>query len=156
MVIYQRNRKEMFRAAYRVLGDHSLAEDALQEAFLAIAQRIDRIRDPESRETMGLCCSVAKNKAVDLLRKVSREVAVPPEDIEASCLAEEDHVAYTLALLPQELRDVLLLRYDCGYSAAEIGKFLGLSASQVRRRITEAKKRLYGSPDGGESNETRQ
>ncbi len=156
MVIYQRNRKEMFRAAYRVLGDHSLAEDALQEAFLAIAQRIDRIRDPESRETRGLCCSVARNKAVDPLRKVSREVAVPPEDIEASCLAEEDHVAYTLALLPQELRDVLLLRYDCGCSASEIGKFLGLSASQVRRRIAKAKKQLYDNLKGGKSDDVRQ
>lgn len=153
MIIYQRNRNAMYKAASIVLHDHALAEDALQEAFLAIARRIDRIRDPESQETRALCCLIVRNRAVEMLRRNSREVPVAPEELDAGSISGENSLAEAMAGLPAELRDVLLLRYDCGYRASEIGKFLGLSVSQVRRRITKAKKQLYNGLNRGDTDE---
>ena len=67
---------------YSVLNDEELAKDAFQEAFLSIAQNIERInRDPE--KTKRFIKKVAKNAAVTIYRKykVIRKNELPlPDD----------------------------------------------------------------------------
>ena len=147
MRIYYHNRKEMSRVAKKILRDDALVEDALQEAFLAIKDQIELIQDPESHKTRSLCRAIVRNKAVDLLRHIKHEIPSSPEDfdkiyIDESQLSEEFNLSNALAALPEELRDILLLRYDNGYSTSEIAKYLGMSVAQVYRRIKAAKELL--------------
>ena len=43
--LYERYRKLMHYAAKRILGDDSLAEEAVQEAFLRIAKNFGKVSD---------------------------------------------------------------------------------------------------------------
>ena len=142
MRLYFHNQGLMYSVAKRILRSDALAEDALQEAFFAIARNIEKVHDPESPQTRGFCVVIARNMALTLLRKQQREIPTDWEDMQTVPAPGDDGLADAMAALPQELRDILLLRYDSGYSTAEIGKLMGLSSAQVRRRITKAKEQL--------------
>ena len=51
-------------------------------------------------------------------------------------------LAGAMAALPPRYREVLLLRFYNGYSAGEIGVFLGTTAENVRQIIARAKRKL--------------
>ena len=54
-----------------------------------------------------------------------------------------DHgLADAMAKLPVQYRQVLLLRYDSGYSVREIGKLFGKSAAAVQKMIERGKAEL--------------
>lgn len=47
-----------------------------------------------------------------------------------------------MAALPPRYREVLLLRYDCGYSNTEISNILDMTDANVRKVIQRAKEKL--------------
>ncbi len=47
-----------------------------------------------------------------------------------------------MARLPDGYRSVLLLKYDNGYSTAEIASMLGLTEENVKKRLQRARKKL--------------
>ncbi len=51
-------------------------------------------------------------------------------------------MADVLAELPAHYREILLLRYDNGYSVVELAQILGMTQSGVRKLIGRAKKKL--------------
>ena len=83
--IYQHHHGLVYRAAYRVTGDASDAEDVLQTVFLRLARRA-----PEADGVRGLesyLYRAAVNTALDVMRGKARKAAVPLE--EAPQLASE-------------------------------------------------------------------
>ena len=70
------------------------------------------------------------------------------DDLELGSVKEIESVehASTLALamatLPAKYREVLLLRYDNGFSEAEIANILSMSLANVHKTIQRAKKKL--------------
>ncbi len=52
--------------------------------------------------------------------------------------------------LPPRYRSVLLLRYDCGYSNAEIANILDTTEPNVRKLIQRAKEKLSAALSGME------
>ena len=47
-----------------------------------------------------------------------------------------------MAALPARFREVLLLKYDCGYSDAEIAAFCGMTEANVKKTVQRAKTKL--------------
>ena len=72
----------------------------------------------------------------------------PAAEIER--LAERDTLAAAIASLPPRYRSVLLLRYDCGYSNAEIANILDTTEPNVRKLIQRAKEKLSAALSGME------
>ena len=60
-----------------------------------------------------------------------------------------DDLAQAMAKLPRRYQDILLLRYDNGYSTRELAKMLGMSYAAVRKLLWRAKEALRESlPEG--------
>ncbi len=130
-------------AARQILGSESLAEDAVQEAFLRLV-RHPRLYDPR-RPFSHWFYTVLRNACRDHLRRrtkraeVERRGAVPERD---GPPAEGVDIRVLLERLPEEEKPVLLLRLQGGLSFEEIGGFLGISLEAAKKRAQRGLRRL--------------
>ena len=125
--------------AVRITGDVESARDVVQETFLALCKQ--RREDVEARVAEWLY-SVARNEAMDVLRKDGRMSAEDVDRVEhasadASPAAELEtreegsRVLAVLAHLPAKQREVLRLKFQAGLSYKEIAKVTGHSIGNV-------------------------
>ena len=125
--------------AVRITGDVESARDVVQETFLALCKQ--RRGDVEARVAEWLY-SVARNEAMDVLRKDGRMCADKAVEIDqvsndASPAAELEvreegsRVLAVLAHLPAKQREVLRLKFQAGLSYKEIAKVTGHSIGNV-------------------------
>ena len=72
----------MFHVARQILPNEQDAEDAVQEAFLAIAKNFSKIFAVDSPKTKAFVVIVTESKAIDIARKNARQgQQVPLEDL---------------------------------------------------------------------------
>ena len=143
--IYYTYRGLMFHIAKSIVRQEQDAEDAVHEAFIKIARNINKISDPLSPKTRAYVVQIVENTAIDQLRKKRRHVdEVPLEDHLGVSLeySGENRVVKEILSLPAYDREVLLLRYDMGYSVRETAQILGISYVATRKREQRAKRRL--------------
>ena len=142
-VLYRRYLDRVYGYAFYQLGDHHDAEDATERTFLAALRAIGRYRDRGSTFRAWLF-RIAHNCVANVHRSRSRRRTEPmpadppwsaPDADPAGLLhrAEELHaVMRAVGGLPDDRRQVVLLRFVDGLSAAEIGEVLGRSPGAVR------------------------
>ena len=146
--IYNRYKNLLFNLSKEILKDSSLAEDAVHETFLRIAESLEKIEDVESQKTKGFLITITKNIAKTMLSKSKKHISLNfAENVfEAKSDVEEEldakWLAQKIALLPEEYRDVLLLQYRYGCTGDALGKMLGISSSAARKRLQRARKKL--------------
>ena len=143
--IYERYRNLMYYVAYRILRNPQDAEDAVHQAFVSIIQNIQKFVQIDCPETRSFIVLMTERKAIDLIRIRHSEKILPLNEdwVGLEIPAPGDHgLADALAKLPARYREVLLLRFDNGYSARELAKMLGLTESGVRKLIGRAKDAL--------------
>ena len=103
--------KKLYAVAVRVLGDRTAAEDAVQQTWLQLIRRWDRVSGLAWSETEGYLVTAVKNVAVDMLRKERREEALPEDwDPPAPETGETDY-RYLVSLiraLPESYRREML------------------------------------------------
>jgi RNA polymerase sigma-70 factor (ECF subfamily) len=143
--LYDRFGARLYGIAHRILRDPSLAEDALQEAFVKIwrnAARFDRARG----SALGWVVIIVRRAAFDLRpREAIAELAdLPDEQPETAML--DPGLARALDALPANQRKALLLMYVHGLThnelAAAMDAPLGTVKSWVRRASAALKDRL--------------
>lgn len=66
--VYRLYQPRMLRLAYRLLRNAQDAEDAVQDAFLSVANHLDQFSKPESPKTRGYIMVITERKAIDILR----------------------------------------------------------------------------------------
>lgn len=143
--IYERYRNLMYHVAYRILRNPQDAEDAVHQAFVSIIQNIHKFVQIDCPETRSFIVLMTERKAIDLIRIRHSEKILPLNEdlVGLEIPAPGDHgLADALAKLPARYREVLLLRFDNGYSTRELAKMLGLTESGVRKLIGRAKEAL--------------
>ena len=153
--LYDRYGKIAYGLALRVLRDTALAEDAVQEAFLAVwrqAATFDRSRGVASSWILTL----VHRRAVDLVRsqvrfnafpdqlELTEPQAVVDEGLDADVVLREaqGEVQAALATLSRAEREVLGLAYWCGLTQSEIATALGIPCGTVKSRTFSALARL--------------
>lgn len=143
--IYYTYRGLMFHIAKSILRQEQDAEDAVHEAFIKIAKNILKISEPVCPKTRVYVVQVVESTSIDIWRKRRRRVeTVPLEEyvgIQSNYHGDNRVVAEILAL-PAHDREVLLLRYDQGFSVRETANLLGISETAVRKREQRAKNHL--------------
>lgn len=152
--------KTVYNLALRTLGNREDAEDVTQEAFLKAYRSLDSFRG-DSKFSVWLY-RIVSNLCLDLLRsrqrKPTQSLTVEDDDGEIGELEISDEhfspeklldrkltresVQRGLAALPDDARQILLLRELQGMSYEEIGQALGLEPGTVKSRIFRARKRL--------------
>ena len=141
-VLYRRYLDPVYGYCFYLLGDHHDAEDVTERAFLAALAAIDRFRDEGSTFRAWLF-RIAHNQLANALRGRGRRRTTPLDAVaepsgggdpaaEVDRADEARRVRRALARLADDRRQVLVLRFVDGLTAAEIGAVLGRSAAAVR------------------------
>lgn len=137
----------------RMLGNAEEAEEASQETMVRVLQGLERFNGRYALQPW--VARIATNVSLDILRTRSRRPQIsdtPLSEVRAAGdsdvldpdavvdrLLEQERVNRILAELPSHHRDALVLREYEGLSHEEIGRALGMSASQVKALIHRAK-----------------
>lgn len=147
----------LFAIAYRVLRDHALAEDALQQTLATIWTELPRLRDPDRFEAWGYRLIVRASVAQSRLeRRGASVVHVLPDDADATTangpddferIADRDQLERGFRRLTPDQRAVLVLQYYNGLSLAEIADVLGIPVGTAGSRIHHASRALRAALD---------
>lgn len=78
--LYRRTSGTLHGICLRMLHDHGVAEEILQDAYINVWKRADRF-DPARASAMTWLVTLARNKAIDHLRKHHEVVLNDPEHI---------------------------------------------------------------------------
>lgn len=143
--LYLEYRGLMFHVANKILHNEQDAEDMVHQAFLKVAENIEKIGDPKCPKTQGYIVTIVENKAIDLYRRrQKRQVVELSDELPGiSAVYEGENVLAACVLkLPARYREVILLRYFQGYSVKEVAAILGLSLSAASKLDQRAKNRL--------------
>lgn len=135
----------MFHVARQILPNEQDAEDAVQEAFLAIAKNFSKIFAVDSPKTKAFVVIVTESKAIDIARKNARQgQQVPLEDLPGLSVQTqgEDGLTQCILRLPARYRAWIQLHYAQGYTAEETAEILGLSKEAGYKLGQRAKQRL--------------
>ena len=157
MDLYQ---KQVYNLALRTVGNPEDAADMTQEAFLRAYRAIGSFRG-DSKLSVWLY-RLTQNVCIDFLRSKGRKPTVsltveneadevqeldvaddrfdPEEQYQRKAL--RDAVRRGLMALPEEYREILILREINGLSYAEIGERLQLEEGTVKSRLVRARKKL--------------
>ncbi|MCI8431141.1 MAG: sigma-70 family RNA polymerase sigma factor [Lachnospiraceae bacterium] len=150
--VYEQYRHFMWYVANQKLQDEHLAEDAVQEAFLALTRHLDQIEDVHSPRTKKFLATVVRSKAVDILRRLKPEEELneqlsktqAEEDVLEQFLTRENynHLVSCILELDDRYRVVFEYKYIYHMGDAQIGDILGISAKNVNIRYFRARKKL--------------
>jgi RNA polymerase sigma factor (sigma-70 family) len=151
--LYDRYGRVAYGLALRVLRDPALAEDALQEAFLAVWRTAPRFV-PERSKASTWILTLVHRRAVDLVRSQERRRGEPleallqgratadPADEAAWLELERARVQDALRKLPDQQREALELAYYGGFTQSELAERLGEPLGTIKSRMFNGLSRL--------------
>ena len=143
--IYLEYRDTMYAVAYKILHNESDAEDAVHQAFVKVAENIQKINEAKCPKTKSFVVTIVENRAIDVYRRKNRHPSVPFNETHVGIAVEPagtDGLAACIARLPARYRQVILLKYRHGYSIKEIAQILGISLSNASKLEQRAKAKL--------------
>jgi RNA polymerase sigma factor (sigma-70 family) len=144
--VYRLFRREVYRLAYRHLGDHSASEDVVQDSFVRLAQ----YRSGTVANLGGMLRTIAQNLIVDQTRfhkRRAEEVLPDGADVAAETPSQEqvllqrermEQVSELLARMPEQRRQVFIMRRLHGMSAKEVSAALAISPAAVDTHVARA------------------
>ena len=155
-VLYQRHGTACYRLARHVTASDTLAEDAVQEAFLGLWRSPDAYV-PGRGSLRSWLLGLTHHKAVDFVRRetaqqrrqtawAAQRVFDPPpgEDPAAASIdgMRAESVRAAVADLPEAQRQTVALAYFGGYTQREIAELTGVPLGTVKTRTFAAMRRL--------------
>ena len=143
--LYDRFGRVAYGLALRILRDEALAQDAVQEAFLAVWHSADRFLAERAKASTWILTLVHR-RSVDLVRREDRRRGEPLERAPeaATTSTAEDEVALgfqrrvvqeALRRLPAEQREALELGYYGGLTQSELAERLGQPLGTIKSRM---------------------
>ena len=144
--------KKMFNTSMRIVKDSLLAEDIVQESFIAVFNSLETYRGEVPFEVW--LRRIVINRSIDQLRKqkfildeldesMQTSYEEPDWDPESSSETEVvNEVKKKINQLPDGYRIILSLHLIEGYDHDEISQILKISASTSRSQLTRAKRKL--------------
>ena len=141
--LYERTFPRVYAYVASLLRDRSAAEDVTAQAFERAYRKRRTYR--ASRGSMDAWVfGIARNAALDELRKRKRRATLETEPEDTGATAPEDHaeqalrreaVRAALASLDGQERDLIALKFAGGLSNGEIARVLRMSESNVGTRL---------------------
>jgi len=148
--LYERYSRMLYSVAYRMVADHQIAEDLLQDAFLAVWRRSTSY-SPQTGAARSWLISILHHRTIDHLRRMRRRsgiVEAPLEELEldettafpdvwdeAWRSIKSSQVRAALMKIPTEQRLVIELAYFQGWTHAEIAEGTEIPLGTVKARM---------------------
>jgi RNA polymerase sigma-70 factor (ECF subfamily) len=155
--IYERFAPRVFNFLARLSGSRQEAEDATQQTFLAVLQRLSRLRNPDQIESWIF--RIARNEVYQKFRRKKPE-SLDDEDLESDIGRIEEERSHTnpeamllnselrgrldsaLERLPFKMREVFILAVIQGLAYQEVSAIVGRSLLSVKTDIYRARLQL--------------
>jgi len=134
--------EDMRRVCLAIAGDHAIAEEATQAAWLVAWKKLDKVHGPE--QLRPWLVSVAVTEAKQLLRKRRRRAEIEgfvdasgeAGGIDpATGIASVDLRAALRRLEPDD-RALLTMRYGAGFNSNELAIATGKKPAAIRQRLS--------------------
>ena len=148
--------------AYGVMGDYDRASDVVQDAFLKLHRSLEGLRHPGRFK--GWFLRLVKTTAIDHRRRQGRQPSVNlsqlegiEDELEAAGNSpigrlvgaeRRARVREAVNQLPEQYREVVVLKYLDGLSYEEIAEQTGLSPAAVESKLFRARGRLRQQLEG--------
>ncbi len=143
--LYDRFGGVAYGLALRIVRDRSLAEDVVQDAFLAVWRSAVRFL-PERASASTWILTLVHRRAVDLVRRQERRRAERLDDARDTTGGESaaesawrglerERVQEALRRLPDQQREALELAYYGGFTQSELAERLGLPLGTIKSRM---------------------
>ena len=150
-VLVNRYKDKIFSSILFFVKDSYLAEDLFQDVFIKIIDTLKNKRYTEEGKFLPWALRIAHNLCVDYFRKVKRAPAIKTSDnqdiFELIQIADEgpeaklmraqshDRVRRMLDLLPEEQREIIVLRHYANLSFKEIAQITNCSINTALGRM---------------------
>ena len=142
-MIAARYQQKVFRLAFSILGERTVAEDAAQDAMLRVWRNLERFRGESSLSTW--IYSIARNAALTARKALRGESSledwVETTTVKAPESAKPD-LMRMVAALPEQQRQVVILFYLEGKSYIETAAISGLPMGTVKTYLHRARKEM--------------
>ena len=155
--LFMRYKDAMFGAAFSVLNDTHLADDAVSQSFVKLLKNIDRIDEENEKKTSSYLMVVCKNIAINMVKKniylnIDDSIIERIEDkqnmnnSDPSLIVQEKE-SYKLLTdyinsMDKRYKEVIILKYYYDMDNNKIAEILSVKESTVRKRIARGKEVL--------------
>lgn len=138
--------------ARRIIAETTMAEEVAQDTFLALWRRPGAF-DPQRGSLQTFLASVARNKAVDLVRRedsirrraealLAESQTMPDTETPAAGIDERHEVVSALKQLTEPQRQALVLAYFGGRTYREVADELEIPEGTAKTRMRDGLKKL--------------
>lgn len=149
--LVDRYKDVLYGTAYLMTGDHATVEDCVQEAFVSAWRSIGSFQ--AGRPVKPWLVRIVVNKVLSLRRNhypasspiEAVEDIVPATGTLADEVERKDEVGRALALLNDEHRRMVTLRYYTDLSVPEISAVMGCREGTVKSRLHRALEQMRRS-----------
>lgn len=152
--LYKAHLRDVYSYAFYRVGNHHDAEDLTEQTFLQAYRHFERaVRESDGRPLRPWLIRIAHNLAANLYRDRARRPQSPLDEsapIAAAHTTEElvagrdelKRVLEGVALLPDDRREALIMRFALGMDNREIARALGRTDGATKVLIHRAIKQL--------------
>ncbi|MDE5830276.1 MAG: RNA polymerase sigma factor, partial [Clostridia bacterium] len=139
-----------YSVAYSILNNVEDSEDAVHEAFIAIADNFEKIKNFSCQEKERYIVIIVRNTSINIYRKNKKDSEhlaelddnQPIVNVNFFENIDKEELIQAISNLPLIYKDILFLCYINQYTTKEISKMLDISMNTVWKRIERAKKLL--------------
>ena len=143
-------KNRLFRLAKRLLDDVDEAHDVVQDVFVKLWNRRDKLDEYRSVEalavvtTRNICLDKLKSKRFKTESLESAKIELEDKNIEAFHDHSEivQRIHNIIKTLPEQQRTIIQLRDIEGFDYEEIARMLGMQENAVRVNISRARKKI--------------
>jgi RNA polymerase sigma-70 factor (ECF subfamily) len=149
--LVEATRERLFWTVKRMIGRDALAEEILQDAYVALWGLSEGSQPKEVGAWLHRFCV---NRSIDHLRREeTRRMADGPEALEYAAAAHgpdeslglremEEALAGALSGLPPQERAAFVLKLVEGLDYSEVAELMGVAESTVRNQVMQARRKI--------------
>lgn len=143
-------KNKLFRLASRLLDDPEEAQDIVQEVFIKLWNRREKLDEYRSVEalavvtTRNLCLDKLKAKKypTERLENLKSDVPEPTMETKKEFTDLAEIIKEIIGQLPEQMKTIMQLRDIEGYDFEEIAGILGMTENAIRVNLSRARKKV--------------
>lgn len=151
--LYDKYEKILYSFLLKVTSDHEVVEEAIQDVFMKLWQGTGTYDSSKGKFSSWLL-TIARNKALDIIRKKNRAPSTPIDEIEmflpssdstehqTEWKEEQEEIRKAVSTLSDEQKKMVHYMYFKGYTQQKIAELTGVPLGTVKGRIRLALKKL--------------
>ena len=148
--------RRLYLTAHRIVRDPDKADDAVQQALVAIWRELPSLRDPDRFEAwtyrlvVRFCLAESRRARRTGVREIPIDEMMPARSDAYADADLRDQFARALRALSVEHRTVVVLHHHDGLPLVEIADILGIPQGTVRSRLHHATRALKAAIAAGD------